>query len=273
MTSKTTNNTANSILRLSIQIGLNGLSFCTVNTLNNSVERLERHALKDVTGPEQLQQNLQSLLPEAIAQGGFREVTIIHVNELSSFVPKPFFNKNKLSDYLKFNSKILQNDFIDYDLIPNYEMVNVYVPYTNINNYCIDLFGEFEYKHFSTVLVEALLNQTKNMAAPTMYVHVQEQQFEVVVVKQKKLVLYNSFFYQTKEDFIYYILFVAEQMLLNPEEFSLYLLGDIDKESELYDILYTYVRHVNFGQQNTGFTIEGSLLKADHADFVLLNSF
>ncbi len=49
--------------------------------------------------------------------------------------------------------------------LDNYDMVNVYLPFVNINNYIYDLFGEFEFKHNGTVMVQALLKilqPTKN---------------------------------------------------------------------------------------------------------------
>jgi len=82
-----------------------------------------------------------------------------------------------------------------------------------------------------------------------MFVHVQGNQFEIVVVENKKLILYNSFEYQTKEDLVYYILFVAEQLKQNPEDFDLELYGEIEPYSEIYALIYKYVRNVYFGKR------------------------
>jgi len=49
-----------------------------------------------------------------------------------------------------------------------------------------------------------------------MFVNLDNKHFEIVVIANNKLILYNSFKYQTKEDYIYYILFTAEQLELNP---------------------------------------------------------
>lgn len=173
-------------------------------------------------------------------------------------MPKPFFNENHLADYLNFNLKVLQNDFIAYDPVDNREMMNVYIPFVYLNNYLFDKFGSFEYKHSSSVLVERLLKQSSKNEDVKFYVNVENSHFQIVVIKQKKLLFYNSFNYSTKEDFIYYILFTAEQLHLNPEVFKLIFLGIIEKESELYKIVYDYVRHVSF-------------FKPNHSNFILLN--
>jgi hypothetical protein len=42
-----------------------------------------------------------------------------------------------------------------------------------------------------------------------MTVHFSEGHFEIIVIQNQKLLLFNSFDYQT-EDFIYYVLFTAD---------------------------------------------------------------
>jgi hypothetical protein len=56
--------------------------------------------------------------------------------------------------------------------------------------------------------------------------------------------LFNTFDYKSPEDFIYYILFAAEQLQLNPEYFQLELLGKIAENDALYNIAYQYIRNV-----------------------------
>jgi hypothetical protein len=58
--------------------------------------------------------------------------------------------------------------------------------------------------------------------------------------------LFNSFEYQTPEDFIYYLLFTAEQLSLNPEIFQLELLGTITRNDPYYAMAYKYIRNVSF---------------------------
>ena len=103
-----------------------------------------------------------------------------------------------------------------------------------------------------------------------MFVHVSDTHFEIVVIQNQKLELYNSFEYKTPEDFIYYILFTAEQLHLNPESFKLELLGKIDTESPLYTIAYKYVRNVAMMDYSSVFNSLSEAQKREH--FILINS-
>jgi hypothetical protein len=178
-------------------------------------------------------------------QKPFKSVTVVHDNELATLVPKPLFDETNLVDYLKFNAKILKTDFITYDALSIEDIMVVYVPLVNINNFVFERFGSFEYKHSSTVLLNRILTLEKNSKSLKMYLNIENSHFEIIVVENNKLKFYNRFEYTTKEDFIYYILFTAEQLQLNPEEFPVVLMGFIEKNDDLFKIVYKYVRHVS----------------------------
>jgi hypothetical protein len=114
-----------------------------------------------------------------------------------------------------------------------------------MNNFFIDQYGSFDYKHANSILVSKLLDLSKNNEERKMFVHVSESHFEIVVVQNQKLHLFNSFEYKTSEDFIYYILFTAEQLQLNPEHFKLEFLGAIVETDAFYQIAYKYIRNVS----------------------------
>jgi hypothetical protein len=64
-----------------------------------------------------------------------------------------------------------------------------------------------------------------------MTVHFSEGHFEIIVIQNQKLLLFNSFDYQTLK--ISFIMFYLPQKLsLNPENFPLELIGNIDSESD-----------------------------------------
>jgi len=201
----------------------------------------------------------------------YEKVLVVHVNNLATFVPFPLFNEDYLDTYIKYNNKIYNNDFFVYDYVLNQDMVAVFVPYVHINNFLIDQFGSFEYKHYSSILVENLLNNYTNKEKTHFYINVSKSHFEIIVSKQKKLVLYNTFDYKTEEDFIYYVLFTMEQLNLNVEEIEIELLGEIDLKSDLYKILYTYVRNVNVldikPKYNSILTIDKTLQRAHFCIF------
>lgn len=232
--------------KLSIQVSLTGLSFCCFDTLNNTVTSFnEVHfdTFHKATKIEDLFADAFRDYPEL--KDSYDEILVIHNNNLSTFVPEPLFDENFLGSYLQYNTKVFETDFFAFDEIPNYQMNTVYIPYVNINNFFIDQFGSFDYKHANSILVSKLLVASKNKDDKKMFVHINTGHFEIIVVQNQKLLLFNSFDYNTPEDFLYYILFTAEQLNLNPEKFPLELIGNIDTESDYFKIAYKYIRNVS----------------------------
>ena len=232
--------------KLSIQVSLTGLSFCCFDTLNNTVTSFnEVHfdTFHKATKIEDLFADAFRDHPEL--NDSYDEILVIHNNNLSTFVPEPLFDENFLGSYLQYNTKVFETDFFAFDEISNYQMNAVYIPYVNINNFFIDQFGAFDYKHANSILVSKLLVASKNKDDKKMFVHINTGHFEIIVVQNQKLLLFNSFDYNSPEDFLYYILFTAEQLNLNPENFALELIGNIDTESDYFKIAYKYIRNVS----------------------------
>ena len=276
MTERTTDivrsKTDNTFRKLSIQVGLNGLSFCVLDTISNKILAFEKIVFKTPSTPYLMLKELKGILNQREDIGkDFSEVVVIHKNNLFALVPKPLFNVEELPNYLKFNAKIMANDHIAHDEIPNQDIINVYVPYTNINNYIFDLFGEFEFKHSGTVLITMLLNQTKTSPEPVCYVQVSDKEMEMVVISEKKLLFYNQFEYKTKEDFLYYLLFGLEQLQMDLEKIQLKLFGGIEEGDTIYNLCYQYVRHISvFVPNSPSFPLED--MENQSIDFTVLSS-
>ncbi len=260
---------------LSIQVSLSGLSFCILNRTSNIVEFLVNKSFDKNANPyEALEQLKKALGTHPELSSSFSSVVIIYQNELSNLVPKSFFDENQLADYLKFSSKILKSDFISHDEVAVNEAVNVYVPYMNINNFIFDTFGVFEYKHASTILIDTILQEKREHEGTVMYLNFNANHFELIAIKDKKLHLYNSFEYTTKEDVIYFLLFTIEQLNFDPETVKLKLMGLIEKDDDVYAMIYNYVRFVDFYKPNYNFefSTESNPLQTYH-NGIILNSF
>jgi hypothetical protein len=257
--------------KLSIQFNLDGFSFSIYNTPSKKEVYFREYVFENSqNSPENLLLKIETIFKtDAYLQNDFIAVTVIHQNNLSTVVPNRFFDKKKLAFYLNFNIKTLATDFITFDDLGTLNAKNVYVPYVNINNYLFQNFGEFEYKHHSTVLIEKLLknNTTKEK---TMFVNVSKTSLDIVVLENEKLLLSNAFSYNSKEDFIYYVLFVAEQLNLDVQEFPLFLMGEINLKSKTYKITYKYIKNVSFLESTSAIYNEFNI--PSHSNYILLGS-
>ncbi|MFC4739974.1 DUF3822 family protein [Flavobacterium ponti] len=227
--------------KLSIQVSLSGLSFCVFDTITNKIIIYNSVAFqKNEVIDGQL---WNAFINNTTLSKSYDEIVVLHDNNINTFVPKPLFDINNIASYLQYNVKVFETDFFAVDEINTYEINNVYVPFVNINNFLLDQFESFDYKNTNSILLQKMLDKSKNVDEKQVFVHVQETHFEIVVVKNQQLLLFNSFEYNTAEDFIYYILFTFEQLQLNPELVSISLFGAISKEDAFYKIAYKFIRN------------------------------
>ena len=259
-------------IKLSIHISLNGLSFCIIDLISKEIDFLRTYSLSKNSTPKELLKTLKKGFKEnGELRNSFSSVKIIHYNNLSTVVPEPLFDKKNALSYLKFNSKILQNDYVAYDRIFNNECVNVFIPYVNINNYIFKMFDSFVYNHYSSIILEKVKLNEKNTTTPSLYLNININHMEITYFVKNKLVFYNRFDFNTKEDVMYYLLFTIDQLKLNPEEIPVVITGNISEDDDNYKIIYKYIRNVSIFSSEIN--QENKFYNSLKSDITLLNSF
>jgi hypothetical protein len=264
--------TQNTNKKLSIQVSLNGLSFCCQNLTDGTIESFDEISFLNLPKNQSIENYLwHTFLKFDALTKSYDEIKVIHQNNLSTFVPDAFFDNQSLGSYLQYHVKVFETDFFNHDHIPSIRAQNVYVPFVNINNYLIEQLGAFDYFHHHTVLLQALLENSQIDSTLKMYVHLEESDFEIIVLRGEELLFFNTFEYQTPVDVLYYILFTAEQLQLNPEQFPMFFLGKVDSKNPIFELAFEYVRHTEILDVNKKATAMGVSEQDFLNHFVLFN--
>ena len=263
--------TARNYKKLSLQIAATGMSFCAIDTLSGQVSNLNYIPFGKTTPLED--ELWKAFVHHPELKLPYDDIVLLHDNSFNTFVPNALFDENYPGSYLQYNTRVFEADVFATDKLASYDITNVYVPLMNVNNYLVERLGSFEYKNTNSILVEKLLDASVNADEKQVYVHIQTGHFEVVVVSGNKLLLFNSFDYATPTDFLYYLLFTLEQLMLNPETIKMWLLGDIRTESPLFEAAYTYVRNVALFEPETLVNRCGITVQEASQNFILLNSW
>lgn len=195
-----------------------------------------------------------------ILQSSFHDIIVLHNHSMQTIVPKPLFDETKLGNYLQFSTKVYPSDFFDYDELEQIDAVNVFVPFVNYNNFFIDKFGSFTYKHYSTPFIEWAL-RTNDSNDEKVFACLTAEHIHLLVANKKELLLYNIFEHQAAEDFIYYLLFVYEQLNLDTNQVYLHISGLIEKDDAYYQLAYKYIRHIELADPH----LEAQKISADSA--------
>jgi hypothetical protein len=186
------------------------------------------------------------------------KVTLILNNKLSVLVPNDFFQEENCLDYLKFNSRLIKNDTASSDYIEELKTHNVYIAYGNITNYLIEKFGSFEYFHYNTVLLKKIHHELFTDKKIIIYVNINKSYLNIIVFKGRELNYSNSFNYKSKDDILYFLLFVMEQNKLVNNKTKIKLIGEKEDTNHHYTYLSKFVKNIEI--KNSGYAIENIVI-------------
>lgn len=263
---------------LSIQINLDGLSFCIFNPVLNYVEAIYTFPINfNYKSRQDIEKEIYAVLEsEEDLRQDFNNIKVYHNTPIFTFIPQALFNgKQNAIEYLKYSIDIssLRENFVEYDRIVPIDTVNVYIPDIFINNILIEYYGAFEYQHFASSLLRMLLKHYASHAYEIMYVYAEQNAFYFIMFRDKKLYYFNRFEYQTIDDLLYYILFSIEQLGINPERVPLYFIGDMGINAIVCERIQRYIKHIYLMKYNKHYYSEGMDEDIIHRNFVLTQSF
>lgn len=235
---------------LSLQLEPQALTVAVFDNIQGYYLLLETHRFPHCNDYTALIPKLEKLVDgHEWLHNKFKRADAMIVTERSTLVPVPLFDQSKSSDYLDFNHTPGEGEEVKSDLLRNLDARNLWLIPSDLEKTMKRLFPGVRLCHYSTPLIESLLVANKNEQRKRVFAHVQEGHFEVLVLEGRKLHFYNSFRYLGSEDFLFYLLFVAEQLKLSPETLDLVLLGETAADSSIAGLVKKYVRQVSFGER------------------------
>ncbi len=241
---------------LSFQVNFELFRICVIDGETNRCLFLEDYKLFDIYTTSDLLDQLDILFEDhvLIKAGFWKSITLGIKNTQFSLVPESLFERDYLKEYLILNTTLDREADEEYHFFKQKqtEAINVFAT----NNRLTDWFRktyplkQIRVIHHTSSMIEGILLQ-KDLAPAEKSVYIQvEQYFLTITVKEgKKLIFCNSFTFNTSEDFVYFILFVFDQLELNPEKCPVIVFGEITHDSESFSKLYKYIRNLSFGSK------------------------
>lgn len=165
-------------------------------------------------------------------------------NSLYTLVPGALFVNENKEEVLKFNHSIPADSVVLSDEIVSADSHCVYSVDKRVKELLDRIFPNNHLKHKVSCLIESLPGiASKNRK--TCLVNVQGNTTDVSLYN-KKLQFFNSFDFQTAEDFLYYILATLEQNSFTLDETDVVLAGEVEAGSAIYASLSEYIPKLKF---------------------------
>ena len=260
---------------LSTQISTGGFSFAIFhNDLNKylSIEAVEWE--KDGDPVEQVKSLSSFINSHEWLNQPYPSALVLLETPLSTLVPEPLFNQDQVKKIANFNFNVPADHILLSDRINAIDARLIYPVSELLMRKILEFQPNHKISSHISSYIELLLTHHKNQhQQKLMFVNIRTGSFDIVISEGRRLLFQNSFLYTSREDVIYYIIFVMEQLGINPEETEILLSGIVDRDSKLYEIMRKYVRHINFLELSDQFSYSYHFSDVpQHYFFNLINS-
>ena len=259
---------------LSIQFGLDGLSFCILDGVQKKYVALKNYPGQSgqASTPEWMKSVIQE---DPFLNRPYKSVAISHISERSTLVPDPLFKTDNLEDYFSFNLHLDSSEIILSHRLNRAESWCLFPFPKNMHQLFHEQFPNVQFCHHSIPFLDhALRTQKTGDYQQSVHVNLHPAIFDLAATSMKSLEVYNCYPYQHVNDVMYYVLNVFEQLDLPPADTRLVLSGKVTRQSSLYENLRRYIRKIDFAKRDRDYTYSYTFEKVpEHAYLNLLNLY
>lgn len=184
----------------------------------------------------------------------FKTIRIAYEGRKSTLIPGPFFDAQEAEHVMKLNFQMSPDEHVLADHIQQFDSYQVYAIPKGPEESVKKLFPSARISSLSTVLIQTVwMNFKTRINANRIFLHIKDKTFDILIYDGRQIRYFNTFTWMVAEDVAYFLIFVLEQLGLNPEQASVVLLGNIDRGSNLFELIFRYVKNIEFGRRNEAY--------------------
>lgn len=231
---------------LSIQVNLNGLSFCILDPVREKYIALHHTNFKrDLIFDDYLDELEKYIQATELLNQEFKAVKLIWLSDKNTLIPNSYFDKDKLKSYFEFNQKLDDLDEIHFTELKYVDAYSVFVLPNQVANIFSKQFKNISYYNQQIPFIDQALFK-HHTDSKKVIVNINTEFIDICIIEDGKLLLYNNFVYKTESDLLYFILYVFDQFNLDTQHTELFLNGRIEKNSSLYNQLHKFIKQLKF---------------------------
>ncbi len=258
---------------LSIQVGLDGFSFCVLDILRNKYIAF-RHIPLIVGKPQFLSAKIETIFDqEENLNANYQSVTVNYATNQATLIPREYQNADYFHAIAALTNEINRNDEIQADPVPGFNYQLVYSYPKDLLTVLNRKYTDFKFRHKSIPFLASALNQ-RDEKKNTVLINFEKKYIRIIVINGMQISLYNSFYFKNELDFLYYTLNVCQSLQIDPELDEILISGYVADDSGYIRQLKKYHSDVKFLKPSTKFSYGNLFEKTQKHQFIsLLNSY
>lgn len=244
------NSTAN--YQLVLQVSLNELTYCILDTLRN------KYILLKSMEPDENRLFDSSKLEEIILEDDFlgrkyKKIYIITPSPKMTLVPEPLYCSNRMQDYFALNHQIEDGETILENKISDPDLHIVFSYPRRITEFLSAHFSGVKLLHHINPLLKHLSGLSKNITGYCIQLHIEKEFFNLVILDHNTLRFCNTFSFNNVSDILYYVLNVFKKLGIDQNEI-VHMSGSCFRYDDLYSGLTSYIGNLRYSESSEKFS-------------------
>lgn len=192
------------------------------------------YSLQSVSGNEDLREQLSNILSkDSFLNKTYSAVKICWFTDFE-IIPAIFFDADEMGKETAFNK------------IMNGEANFVFEVPAALSTVLQNKFGTIEHYHSGAAMIERLRKEAL-AKSDKLFININADNIEIACFDDEMtLKIYNRYEYKAYQDYIYFVLLVADEMKINREEVKAVLIGEVSQDSQLYEMTNRYFMNIAF---------------------------
>ena len=167
---------------------------------------------------------------------------VFHRN--TTLVPRRLFQHSAIAAYFKLLLAPAEYQYT-YDELPEFDAYLISATQAKQAKLFAEFFPQQRIRHQAVPLLR-FFRELAQQNDHSIFVHFRHQVAQIAVFERQNLLFYNSFTFIAAADLLYYVLLAYDQFRLNPRDIPLDVAGSLLEDSEVYRMLYRFVREIRF---------------------------
>ena len=228
------------------------VDFCVIDSRNNRCLYLEENKIDELVNANEITNWLEQLFDSHhfLKAGFWKSIQLSVKNEKFTLIPTPLFIPECKKEYLQFNCTLKSSERTAFFHHKALNITSVFAYPVNVVEWLNSQYPQKKVHlvHHTSAFLEGVMRETSNDTEIGVYANVENELLTLVVKKGNNLEFCNNFSYKTNEDVLYYMLFVLDQLKLKKNTI-LTCWGNVDVDSDLSNLLTTYIRQLEIGSR------------------------
>jgi len=231
---------------ISIQVSLNGFSFCLLDILRNRFVMLREYRLSGRPG-DISNQVMEILNNDEFLGRQYRHYRIVFAFMQTTMVPASLYDPALKDHYFKINYLLEEGHIVSNNHIDEPDAFILFDIQKELLDLMVTAFPEATLSHQARPLLFGAFNRSRSHKERYIQINIEDTYFNLLIIKDRNLDFFNTFRYRNSSDILYYLMHTFEQLGISSDE-VVRVSGNIELNDDLHVSLTRYIRTVRFAE-------------------------